>query len=102
RQRFGTDVVGFKELESRHRLGLPPSLLDDVQSHEQDLRVRARSRKAYDYAAFKACAISAVRSDGCSMPIDNRIVELRIPILWRMSVGTPERVMLAGRLASDS
>jgi hypothetical protein len=52
---------------------------------------------AYDYAAFKACAISAVRSDGCSMPIDNRIVESRIPILWRMSAGTPECVMLAGR-----
>jgi hypothetical protein len=36
------------------------------------------------------------------MPIDNRIVESRIPILWRMSAGTLECVMLAGRLASDS
>jgi hypothetical protein len=54
------------------------------------------------YALFKACAMSAIRSDGCSMPIDSRIVESRTPIFWRMSAGTPEWVMLAGRLASDS
>jgi hypothetical protein len=36
------------------------------------------------------------------MPIDSRIVESRTPIFWRMSAGTPEWVMLAGRLASDS
>jgi len=32
------------------------------------------------YAAFKACVMSAIRSDGCSMPIDSRIVESRTPI----------------------
>ena len=32
------------------------------------------------YCASKACAMSAIRSDGCSSPIDSRIVELRIPI----------------------
>jgi hypothetical protein len=31
------------------------------------------------------------------MPIDSRIVESRIPILSRMSAGTPECVMLAGK-----
>ena len=36
------------------------------------------------------------------MPIDSRIVESRMPIFWRMSAATPEWVMLAGRLASDS
>ena len=36
------------------------------------------------------------------MPIDSRIVESRTPIFRRMSVGTPEWVMLAGRLARDS
>src|SRR5437868_15047611 len=54
------------------------------------------------YASFNACAMSAIRSEGCSMPIDSRIVESRTPIFWRMSAGTPEWVMLAGRLASDS
>ena len=33
---------------------------------------------------------------------DRRIVESRKPIVWRMSAGTPDWVMLAGRLASDS
>jgi len=33
------------------------------------------------------------------MPINSRIVESRKPIFWRMSAGTPECVMLAGRLA---
>ena len=28
------------------------------------------------YATFNACAMSAIRSDGCSMPIDSRIVEV--------------------------
>ncbi len=60
------------------------------------------SRKECSYASLKACAMSAMRSDGCSMPIDSRIVESRTPIFWRMSAGTPEWVMLAGRLASDS
>ena len=60
------------------------------------------SRNECSYASFKACAMSAIRSDGCSMPIDSRIVESRTPIFWRMSAGTPEWVMLAGRLASDS
>ena len=60
------------------------------------------SRKECSYASFKACAMSAIRSDGCSMPIDSRIVESRTPIFSRMSAGTPEWVMLAGRLASDS
>src|SRR6266481_1414064 len=60
------------------------------------------SHKERSYASFKACAISAIRSDGCSMPIDSRMVESRTPIFWRMSAGTPEWVMLAGRLASDS
>jgi hypothetical protein len=46
--------------------------------------------------------MSAIKSSGCSIPIDNRIVESRIPIFWRTSAGTPECVMLAGRLASDS
>ena len=36
------------------------------------------------------------------MPIDSRIVESRTPIFLRMSAGTPEWVMLAGRLASNS
>ena len=36
--------------------------------------------KACSYASFKACAMSAIRSDGCSMPIDSRIVESRTPI----------------------
>jgi hypothetical protein len=36
------------------------------------------------------------------MPIDSRIVESRTPIYRRISTGTPEWVMLAGRLASDS
>ena len=27
------------------------------------------------YASLKACTMSAIRSDGCSMPIDSRIVE---------------------------
>jgi hypothetical protein len=36
------------------------------------------------------------------MQIDSRIVESRTPIFWRMSGGTPEWVILAGRLASDS
>src|ERR1700686_509578 len=54
--------------------------------------------KECSYASFKACAMSAIRSDGCSMPIDSRIVESRTPIFWRMSAGTPEWVMLAGRL----
>jgi hypothetical protein len=52
------------------------------------------SRMACSYAWFKACAMSAIRSDGCSMPIDSRIVESRTPIFWRMSAGTPEWVML--------
>jgi hypothetical protein len=59
-------------------------------------------RKEYSYASFKACAISAIRSDGCSMPIESRIVESRTPIFCRMSAGTPEWVMLAGKLARDS
>ena len=42
------------------------------------------------YASFKACETSAIRSDGCSMPIDSRIVESRTPIFWRMSAGMPE------------
>lgn len=54
---------------------------------------------SYDW--FKACAMSAIRSDGCSMPIDSRIVESRTPIFWRISAGIPEWVMLAGRQASD-
>jgi hypothetical protein len=36
------------------------------------------------------------------MPIESRTVESRIPIFWRTSAGTPECVLLAGRLASDS
>jgi hypothetical protein len=60
------------------------------------------SRKECRYASFEACAMSAIRSDGCSMPIDSRIVESRTPIFWRMSAGTREWVRLAGRLASDS
>jgi hypothetical protein len=36
------------------------------------------------------------------MPIDSRIVESRTPIFWRMSAGTPEWVMLAGRPAYGS
>src|SRR5229473_7344996 len=61
--------------------------------------LRWLSRKECSYASFKACAMSAIRSDGCSMPIDSRIVESRTPIFWRMSAGTPEWVMLAGRQA---
>jgi hypothetical protein len=57
------------------------------------------SRKQCSDASFKACAMSAISSDGCSMPIDSRIVESRTPIFWRMSAGTPEWVMLAGRRA---
>src|SRR5260370_4530309 len=59
-------------------------------------------QKECSYASVKACAMSAIRSDGCSMPIDSRIVESRTPIFWRVSAGTPEGVILAGRLASDS
>src|SRR6516162_8082680 len=54
------------------------------------------------YAVFKACAMSAIRSDECSMPTDKRIVESRTPIFLRISAETPEWVMLEGRLASDS
>src|SRR4051812_35491747 len=54
------------------------------------------------YAWFRAWTMSAIRSDGCSIPIDSRIVESRTPIFWRKSAGTPEWVMPAGRLASDS
>src|SRR5258705_8190127 len=77
------------------------------RTHTSAVKGRCRflhwlSRKERNYASFKACAISAIRSDGCSMPIDSRIVESRMPIFWRMSAGTPEWVMLAGRLASDS
>jgi hypothetical protein len=32
----GTEAAGFKQLESRHRVGLPPSLPDDVLPHEED------------------------------------------------------------------
>jgi hypothetical protein len=46
--------------------------------------------KEDSYASFKACEMSAIRSDGCSMPIDSRIVESRTPIFCRMSAGTPE------------
>src|SRR3984893_11945376 len=46
--------------------------------------------KECSYASFKACALSAIRSDGCSMPIDSRIVESRTPMFWRMAAGTPE------------
>jgi hypothetical protein len=46
--------------------------------------------KECSYASFKACAMSAIRSEGCSMPIDSRMVESRTPIFWRMSAGTPE------------
>src|ERR1700676_1307222 len=60
------------------------------------------SHKECSYASFKACAMSAIRSDGCSIPIDSRIVESKTPFFWRMSARTPEWVMLAGRLASDS
>ena len=77
---------------------IPPDKLPDVEYRFSHWL----SRKECSYASFKACAMSAVRSDGCSMPIDSRIVELRTPIFWRMSAGTPEWVMLAGRLASDS
>jgi hypothetical protein len=35
------------------------------------------SRKECSYASFKACAMSAIRSDGRSMPIDSRMVESR-------------------------
>jgi hypothetical protein len=42
------------------------------------------------YASFNAWAMSAIKSEGCSMPIDSRIVESRTPILWRISAGTPE------------
>jgi hypothetical protein len=60
------------------------------------------SRKEGSYDWFKAWAMSAIRSEWCSMPIDNRIVESRTPIFWPISARTPEWVMLAGRLASDS
>jgi hypothetical protein len=43
-------------------------------------RCKARIAKLDSYASFKACAISAIRSDGCSMPIESRIVESRTPI----------------------
>ncbi len=36
------------------------------------------------------------------MPIDSRIVEPRMRMFRRMSAGTPECVMMAGRLAIDS
>ena len=38
------------------------------------------SQKDCSYVSFKACTMSAIRSDGCSMPIDSRIVESRTPI----------------------
>ena len=75
------------------------------QSDQSVRQLQLRSvfkRNECGYASFKACARSAIRSDGCSMPIDSRIVESRTPILSRMPAGTPEWVMLAGRLASDS
>src|SRR3981189_700514 len=77
------------------------------QTHTSAVKGRCRflhwlSRKEGSYASFKACAMSAIRSDGGSMPIDSRIVQARTPIFWRMSARTPEWVMLAGRLASDS
>jgi hypothetical protein len=36
------------------------------------------------------------------MPTQSRTVETRIPIFWWTLASTPECVMLAGRLASDS
>jgi hypothetical protein len=74
----------------------------EALSHEEDLRIQAVLRKTYDYAALRACLISAIRSSGCSMPIERRIVDSRIPIFCRIPAGTPEWVMLAGRLARDS
>ena len=38
------------------------------------------SVSAWSYASFKACAMSAIRSDGCSIPIDSRMVESSTPI----------------------
>jgi hypothetical protein len=42
--------------------------------------------KECSYASFKACAMSAIRSGGCSIPIDSRIVESRTPIFWRTAI----------------
>lgn len=53
-------------------------------------------------ATANACARSATRSSGCSTPIDSLIVESRTPIRSRTSLGTPEWVIAAGWLASDS
>lgn len=53
-------------------------------------------------ARASAWVISATRSSGCSTPIDSLIVDSRTPIRSRTSLGTPEWVMAAGWLASDS
>src|SRR5262249_54128244 len=51
-------------------------------------RDRVQGSKAetlFGYAPFKAWSMSAMRSEGCSMPIDSRIVESRTPIFCLMS-----------------
>ena len=48
---------------------------------------QARVTQHPRYASFSACARSAIRSSGCSMPIDSRIVESSTPIRWRTSSG---------------
>jgi general stress protein 26 len=53
-------------------------------------RIAPRVPSASRYTALKACSISAIRSSGCSMPIESRIVESRILIFCRISAGTPE------------
>src|SRR6201987_2261239 len=90
-------VQGVALQQARYRVG---------RRHQQTLnpKIDRRDFPVYQLHArsFKACAMSAIRSDGCLMPIDSRIVESRTPIFWRISSGTPEWVMVAGRLASDS
>src|SRR6266404_4125134 len=56
------------------------SVIGAGQTHTSAVKGRCRflhwlSRNECNYASFKACPMSAIRSDGCSMPIDSRGVE---------------------------
>jgi hypothetical protein len=58
----------------------PPEAVKPDCSVSTPARTSGCLSDARSYASFKACAMSAIRSDGCSMPIDSRIVESRTPI----------------------
>ena len=118
--RSGATVTAVDPLSERRaiaeRLGAATTA-DELEPGDFDLAVDAAGFEATwraglsfatrvfpcgHFQAASAWVRSATRSSGCSTPIDSLIVDSRTPIRSRTSLGTPEWVMAAGWLASDS